>query len=113
MSMISKELNDFINRQLDVLCNEFHLHDASENERVLFQAAKAVEELGEFYCEILSYLKLQRNERVAGYDKKNLESEFADSVIVLLLLSRALDIDADKALRSKIEVIKKRFAAYY
>lgn len=74
--------------------------DLSKREVVLSVFAKLTEETGELADEILSSLDLQRKQKLDNYNKKKLESEWADVLIVLLLIAEALEIDYIKILEN-------------
>jgi len=102
-----KELLQFINKADKNLKEKFG-HNSTEKERVLARTVKVTEELGELCEEILAYYKDQRKEKLDNLDKDNLSDEFADVVIVTLLLAKAMDIDIEKALENKIAKIEER-----
>ena len=82
--------------------------DESPKERILSRTVKLAEEYGELCDEILSFTGDQRKDKLVKADKDNLPKEFADVVIVVLLLARSLGIDIKQALKSKMEIINNR-----
>ena len=80
-------------------------------ERILSRTVKLMEELGELSNEILAFNDDQRKEKLENYNKDNLENEFADVFIVLLLLARAMNINIIDAVDKKSEKIKMRYQA--
>ena len=76
--------------------------------RILATVAKIVEEFGELSNEVLSLVNLQRKEKITVFKKKNLEKEYSDVLITLLLLGIVLNLDIEKALLNRIKEIKKR-----
>ncbi len=69
--------------------------------------AKLMEELGELSEAILTYDSLQRTDKLQDA-KSDLNGEFADVVLVTLILSQELGVDVKKALDEKIKKIKAR-----
>jgi len=76
---------------------------------ILARTVKLTEELGELCEEILSYVSLQRKEKLGNRGKKNLPEEFADIIITTLLLAKTMNVDVEKALGKKIEEISRRY----
>ncbi len=62
-----------------------------------------MEEIGELARDI--NLPKLRNKKI---DRKNLEGEFADVVLQLAVLADLYNIDFEKAVESKIEILKER-----
>ena len=62
-----------------------------------------MEEIGELAKDI-NYPKLRNKE----IDKDNLEGEFADVILQLAVLADLFDIDLEKAVESKYEILKNR-----
>ena len=69
--------------------------------------AKLMEEIGELSEVMLTTDSLQRGEKLRKA-KKELADEFADVILVTLILAQQWDVDAKKALEKKISKIKKR-----
>jgi NTP pyrophosphatase (non-canonical NTP hydrolase) len=65
--------------------------------------SQLVEELGELAKEVN-----RENLRNEKPEKKDLEDEFADVLILLIKLADHFDVDIEKAVLDKIEVLKKR-----
>lgn len=65
--------------------------------------AQLIEEVGELAKAI--NLKKLRHEKL---DKKNLEEEFADVYFQLAELAKINHIDIEKAIKNKIEILKKK-----
>jgi len=104
--MTLNQLLQFINSE-DKRLKKYY-PDESPKERILSRTVKLAEEYGELCDEILSSTGDQRKDKLAKVDKDNLSKEFADVVIVVLLLAKSLGIDIKRALKSKIEVINNR-----
>ncbi len=85
-----------------------YYHKSSPKERILSRAVKLAEEYGELCEEVLSSVGDQRKNKLAKIDKDNLQKEFAEVIIVTLLLAKSLDIDIKQALESTIKIITNR-----
>ena len=68
-----------------------------------FSFVQLMEEIGELAKEI-NKPKLRNKE----IDKENLEGEFADVILQLSILAGMLGVDFEKAVESKIRIIKER-----
>lgn len=77
----------------------------NKEKRILAGLAKVVEELGELSNEVLASMKLQSNKKLKSFKKKNLEKEFSDVFITLMLLGITLDVKIEKALLKRIKSI--------
>lgn len=104
-----KDLLDFIDLEDRRLIERFGKHSSTEQERILARTVKLTEELGELCNEVLSFNGDQRKEKLESYDKNNLPNEFADVIIVTLLLAKTMKVDIKEALIRKIEKINKRY----
>ncbi len=83
-------------------------HNTKGNPKTKYtMLAKLMEEVGELSEAILTYDSLQRKDKLVDA-KKDLKDEFADVVIVALILSHELGVDIKKALDDKIKKIKAR-----
>lgn len=69
-----------------------------------FCISQIIEELGELAKEI-------NREKLRGIkaNKSDLEDEFADVIFLILDLAEYLDVNVEKAVGKKIEIIKERF----
>jgi len=65
--------------------------------------SQLLEELGEL-ARIVNFKKLRNK----NPEKKDLEDEFADVFLQLSILADNFDIDLEKAILNKIEILKKR-----
>lgn len=81
-------------------------HDAEKE--TLFRAMKLTEEVGELNQEVLKYYKHASKEKIEKFSRENMEGEFADVFITLVLLAQSLDVDIETALHNKLEIIKTR-----
>lgn len=102
--MTFKDLLKFIELEHKRLKDSFSIED--NEKRILARTVKLQEEMGELCEEILKNLSLQRKEKLKSKGKLN--EEFADVLITLLLLAKAVDVDVEDALEKKIRKIKKR-----
>jgi NTP pyrophosphatase (non-canonical NTP hydrolase) len=105
-----KEILEFIELEDRRLREKYGDYPDSEK-RNLARTVKLTEEVGELCSEVLSSSKLQRQEKLDGHGKQELENEFADVVITTLLLAKSMDVDIELALKNKIEKINKRYEA--
>lgn len=104
--MQSKELKNFIDRIDKKLKKQFnHLDD---EKRALARTIKLVEEVGELCEEILLHSNLQRRKKLDNKNKDNINGEFADVLITVLLLAKLMKVDVNKAIFDKIKEIDKR-----
>ncbi len=76
---------------------------------VLSSTVKLTEELGELCNEVLSAHSLQRKQKQENRKDENLPKEFADVIIITLILARAMNVDIEKALERRMEEINKRY----
>lgn len=90
-----------INKELD---KDYPISD--KEKRALARLTKVVEEFGELSNEVLASMNLQNDKKLRSFKKKNLEKEFSDVFITLMLLGIALDIKIEKALLNRIKSIK-------
>ena len=68
-----------------------------------FSFVQFMEEVGELAKEI-NKPKLRNKE----IDKENLEGEFADVILQLSVLAKMFDVDFEKAVESKVKILKER-----
>lgn len=100
-----KELQKFMKVENQRL-NDYYSFVEPKN-RKFAQTLKIVEEVGELSEQILRSENIQRKEKLA-IDKGPIAHEFADVLIVTMLLADSLGIDVEKALDEKIQKIKER-----
>ena len=103
-----KDLLKFIEIEDERLKKYYGGYDDQEK-RILARTVKLTEELGELCDEVLAYNSLQRKQKLDNHDKENLPEEFADVIIIALLLAKAMNVDIEKALEKKVEKINKRY----
>ena len=105
-----KDLLEFVEKEDERLK---YLNGYQDNEkRILARTVKLTEELGELCNDILSNQSLQRKEKLEKHekhDKKNINDEFADVIIVTLLLARSMKVDIRKVLEKRLKKINKRY----
>lgn len=104
------ELHQFIEQESKRLKEHFpHLHD--NEKQILARTVKLSEELGELCNEVLGTLGLQRKSKMENHDPQKLHDEFADVIIVALLLAKDMDVNIQLALETKIAKINKRYSS--
>jgi len=93
-----KEYQKLAKEIIDEIDQKFNLkRDAQLN------LSQLMEELGEL-AKVVNLEKLRKQKP----DKKDLEDEFADVFLQLAKLADLCDIDLEKAILDKIEILKKR-----
>lgn len=103
-----KEISDFIDRTL----NKWRYPtagDYSMRERAFAQNLKISEEVGELSEQILWKFWWQRLAKMDKISDEKLATEIADVILATTRLARLLDIDLEKVLKQKIEILKERF----
>jgi NTP pyrophosphatase (non-canonical NTP hydrolase) len=106
--MINGDLKNFIETQ-DGRLKKTVENYPDEEKRVFARMIKLTEEVGELADEVLAESSFQRQEKLDVREKDNIEAELADVIITALLLAKTLGVDADKALRDKIDKINGRY----
>jgi len=106
--MDMKELLNFVEIESERL-TKYYGADLDNDKRILFRTVKLNEEVGELCEAVLSYFSSQRKEKLAGFDKNDLDDEFADVIITTLLLAKVMDVDVGKALEKKVDKINRRY----
>ncbi len=77
--------------------------------QILARTVKLGEEVGELNNDILRYLGLSREDKLASFKIKDLEEEFVDVLITLLVLaSRIKELDLEAAIERKMKKIRQR-----
>lgn len=94
-------------RKIDEYINQNNVQ-ITKNERVLLKAAKLPEEVWEFYNELLKGLNFARKQKWE-YSKEELEKELMDVLITTLVLANELEIDVEKQITKKLDIIFDRF----
>lgn len=80
----------------------------SRKDRIFARTIKLGEEYGELCDEVLASVGDQRRTKLARVKSGDLEGEFADVMVVLFMLAKAMDIDIMCALDAKIQKLKAR-----
>lgn len=106
--MTIDELTQFVEEEKERLRIKFDVDEMSENEMVFAQTVKMMEEVGELAEQVLAAKALQRR-RDKKFNKEILADEIADVIITTLMVANRLDVDAQKALKSKIKKIEARY----
>jgi len=73
----------------------------SENEALYARTLKLMEELGELANEILAKQGLQRQSKLDKHTQQDLEDEFGDVLLTVLMLGIELDLDVAEIMRRK------------
>ena len=109
--MISKELLEWIAKQKKKIDTKYvnNAIFASKQGKVFVHAIKLSEEVGELSAEILQSHGLQRD-KGKPKDKDALALEMADVLLTLLVLAENSDIDINKAVKQKVDILNARFA---
>lgn len=105
-----KNFKKFIKKEDQRLKKKFSIKD--KEKIILAKMVKLTEEVGELADEVLGYNSLQRKEKLNKHNKNELLEEFADVVITTFLLAEAMKVDVEKALKSKIKKINKRYKKF-
>jgi NTP pyrophosphatase (non-canonical NTP hydrolase) len=103
-----KELKQFIKKE-DARLKDNWENYSDEGKRALARTVKLSEELGELCDEVLGHNQMQRPEKLAKREAGNLPDEFADVIIVTMLLAETMGVDIEEALANKIKKIDKRY----
>ncbi|MCK5042910.1 MAG: hypothetical protein KAJ20_00855 [Candidatus Aenigmarchaeota archaeon] len=106
--MEMKELLDFVEVESGRL-TKYYGSDSDDDKKILLRTVKLNEEMGELCEAVLSYFNSQRKEKLVGFDKSDLDDEFADVIITTLLLAKVMDVDVGKALEKKVDKINGRY----
>lgn len=103
--MTFEEFRQFIDGQ-----HEFFrkVKKQTKKDRIYARTIKLGEEYGELCDEVLEYMHDQRPAKSKHHHAEDLGNEFADVLIVLFMLAKAMDVDIMTALGRKIEKIRKR-----
>lgn len=102
-----QEIMDFVSWTIDNLLID-ETKKLSEKEHILFQSIKISEEVGELSEQILWKYWITRAEKKDKYNSNNLEKELVDVIFSTLRLAKLLDVDIEKALKEKMDIIKNR-----
>lgn len=80
----------------------------TRKDRIFARTIKLGEEYGELCDEVLASVGDQRKTKLAKEKAGDLEGEFADVLIVLFMLAKAMDVDVMQALDTKVKKIKSK-----
>ena len=105
--MLTPELKTFVAEQYQRLKIYFDQKDLQTS--ILSSTVKLSEEMGELCSQILSFNKLNRKEKTTKHNKEKLEEEFADVLITTLILAHSMEVNIEKGLQKKINIVTKRF----
>jgi len=84
--------------------------DRTEGELIFAQMTKLNEEVGELCNEVLARNGYQRKEKSSEHSTETLEGEFADVIITTLVLAKFMNIDVQKVVEEKFEIVKQRYS---
>lgn len=101
-----KEINQFIETEIKRL--EKYYEGKEENELTMAMGFKVIEEIGELFHEFLSHKGYQKKDKLNNLDKKEIQKEFADVIITILIMAKRFDVNIEEAIKIKIEDIKNR-----
>lgn len=88
---------------------ERYFNFPDQDKVILARSAKLTEEVGELCDKILAKIGAQRPDKVSAYSETDLQDEFADVLLVTLLLAKAAGVDIEQALSSKIPKVDARY----
>ncbi len=100
------EINKFIDEEIIRL--EEYYKGKDKNELTMAMGFKVVEEIGELFKEILGHKGYQSKSKLEKLDKEEIKKEFADVIFTTLILAKRFDVDIEKAIKIKMQEIKKR-----
>ncbi len=100
-----KELLKFIDFEDDRLNKHYGI---PQDKKILARTVKLTEELGELCNEVLAHSTLLPKHKLDNHDNENIKEEFADVIITTMLLAKAMGVDMEKALETKIEKIRTK-----
>ena len=105
--MTLEEFQQFIDEQ-DSFFRSLRDMSQSEREHLFSRMIKLGEEYGELCDAVLGSVGFQRKAKLAEEKREHLQNEFADVLITLFLVAKALDVDIMDALDAKIATIKAK-----
>jgi len=79
---------------------------------ILARSAKMSEEYGEFVDELLSSLRLQRQDKLAAFKSTDLSSEFGDAFITLMLLGISARVDVKAAITKRLKEQSDKWSSH-
>ena len=100
------ELLKFVEEE-DLRLIDYYGSGLDKKTRTLARTVKLSEEVGELSNEILTFLSIQRQDKLSD-NKSKLAKEMADVMLVVMLIAKSCNVDIEKALEDKISEIKKR-----
>ena len=105
--MFTDKLREFTKKQEERVQKYYKIED--KNTFALAGMCKLTEEVGELSCEILASQKMRHQDKINNHNNETLSLEFADVIITTLILARTTGIDIEKALKTKIEKVTKKY----
>ena len=80
----------------------------TRKDRIFARTIKLGEEYGELCDQVLASMGDQRRTKLVKEKAGDLEGEFADVLIVLFMLAKAMDVDIMQALDQKVKKIREK-----
>jgi NTP pyrophosphatase (non-canonical NTP hydrolase) len=80
----------------------------TRKDRIFARTIKLGEEYGELCDQVLASMGDQRRTKLVKEKAGDLEGEFADVLIVLFMLAKAMDVDVMQALDQKVKKIREK-----
>lgn len=105
------DINDLVKKVwiLQKEVNKINI-DKTKNELLLLKLAKIPEEVWELHNEVLKKIGFVRKEKILSENNDlELSLEFADVIISALSVAYELDVDINKALETKMNILYDRF----
>lgn len=106
--MTLQEFQQFIDAQ-DELFRRLKDTNQGERERIFARTIKLGEEYGELCDEVLASVGDQRKGKLDQEKAGDLEEEFADVMITLFLLAKAMNVDIVSVLDAKVAKIRAKY----
>ena len=109
--LFNKKLTTFIKEQTKFLEKLLQKHSSEKDQymTILIQALKLTEETGEVIQALLEFLRIRnKSPKTKAELESHLAEELADIILVALILAELTKVDIQKALKNKIEAVKKR-----
>ena len=85
------------------------VNDNDEDKYTLANMVKLNEEMGELSDAILSKMGHQRKEKLEDFDDSMIGKEIADVILATLVVAKSMNIDVEKSLENKINIINERY----
>ena len=106
---VFERLLDFSRRINVALDTKYWKYVNDKTANTLAKNIKIGEEVGELMEQVLTYLKLQRQEKVAKFKFSDLEGEYADVIITTMIAADSMGIDIKKVLKIKLGELEEKY----